>query len=45
MLDEAEWAEVLPPLREGIEHIKQYRKTTGATVAEAKDEVYERGSP
>jgi len=39
MLDEREWAAVLPLLQERLDQIKQYRKKHGAPLAEALDAV------
>jgi len=44
MLDEHEWAEVLPHLTKGLEEIKAYRAAHGVSLAEAKDVIYGKGA-
>jgi hypothetical protein len=44
MLDEHEWEQVLPDLMTGIIRIQQYRQAHGASIAEAKNEIYWRGA-
>jgi hypothetical protein len=39
MLEDQEWEEVLPALTGGIQQIKTYRETTGASLAEAKNQI------
>jgi len=44
MLEEHEWEQVLPDLRHGIERIQHHRQTHGASVQEAKQQVYGEGA-
>jgi hypothetical protein len=44
MLDEHEWELISPHLTEAAREIKTYRATHGASVREAKDEVYGDGA-
>jgi hypothetical protein len=44
MLDEAEWEQVLPHLRNGLEQIKYYRRVHNTSLAEAKAQVYGQGA-
>jgi len=44
MLDEQEWAQVLPELRGGIAQIKSNRETRGVSIKDAKDQVYGQGA-
>jgi hypothetical protein len=44
MLEEHEWAVVLPRLYEGIRKIREYRSAQDATLEAAKRHVYEHGA-
>jgi hypothetical protein len=44
MLDEREWDDVLPHLRQGIHDIREYRQAHGASLLEAKMHVYGDGA-
>jgi hypothetical protein len=44
MLNDREWEMVLPPLRNGLDQIRQYRHALGVSLTEAKDEVYGKGA-
>jgi hypothetical protein len=40
LLDEQEWQQVVPLLRDGVETIKQYRLENDVGLTDAKDAVY-----
>ncbi|HVA11930.1 MAG TPA: hypothetical protein VNF99_01655 [Stellaceae bacterium] len=44
MLEEHEWQEVLPALSQGVQHIKDYRTRTGASLIEAKEQAFGTGA-
>jgi hypothetical protein len=44
MLDDAEWEQVVPHLKNAIAQIKDYRRAQNASLAEAKDHGYGQGA-